>query len=992
MKKAFSFSIAMSLLLSTIFVIPNVFAWEIDRPSEHLYFYDERSDNSTTDGNAATGVGVHIEEYEENHPSKGDGFWLRIVGTANTRKGVDYTLYDSSYAYSWVEITSPIGSVSGDVDTFFVEWCSKSSDPIRFYGGPGSTSDSGKYYYLYGCRNGWLWLDYKIPGGDPPYPYGYYSESIPNTIEPNCFIAPFWKQLNLAAGGEIKWDVQYIWPPGYASNRWCLIISWINVPDKYDVPQTFQAIIELMAWNRHGSSHIWFQYKSITTNDPGTRIGIEDQGGWKGRSCNVGDLTNGKALCFKQNSPAYYIQYITVKISCNDPDADVTIDETPEWIRGRNVELTQGGEQEDDTLTYVEALGGGFTLLVDAWEFVAPGAVPILVSGAALLIGGGLVVLGVVDYIAKHQPQADLVINNEEKWVKATAPHNSQDPLYATAVDADICFTAYWKFLDHPAHDKTHSITITTELTYFAVDIGVPEAPDPPVYQPTLTTSTTLTVVPDVGDNLATAKLVTPGNYRGCLDGTDTVDVYKIYVGSSMVLHLTMKLPKNTNFNLYLYNPSGTLEISSEKGTNVTEEISYPTTVGGNWSIKVSRATGYGIYNLTIDQPYPAPKLTVLTKTTGGSSISGVEVYVDLDWYYSPINNKPVIPGTHTITTKAYFQIGDYLYTFQYWENGATSNTRTLNIQSDKTITAFYKQEYNPPPPGGGCPYVYTWNGTGYVRDNNVLGMSEVSNGVDVEDYYKLEQTLVPTYQGRWFSQYSLQISEFEHEHSYIDKVRLYAVDHDPNVNIALTPDGQILTYSNPNTPISAIDNYGYDWLPFVSTPDNIYYRGFPGDYLLLDFGSIDTSQAAKLVLRANVELKKDECIHVQVLNETNEWTDAAILRTRYHWSTIIVDLADHLPNPDGTLKMRLYFTGIHKIDYVGIDTTAQADITTIKTNAFSAIHSTHGDVTLKLLLNDQKYAELVPGEQIELKFILPNTQKTRTFIIYTEGHYYKIQ
>ncbi len=270
--------------------------------------------------------------------------------------------------------------------------------------------------------------------------------------------------------------------------------------------------------------------------------------------------------------------------------------------------------------------------------------------------------------------------------------------------------------------------------------------------------------------------------------------------------------------------------------------------------------------------------------------------------------------------------------------------------------------------------------------------MSEVSNGADVEDYYKLEQTLVPTYQGRWFSQYSLQISEFEHEHSYIDKVRLYAVDHDPNVNIALTPDGQILTYSNPNPPISAVDNYGYDWLPFVSAQDNVHYRGFPGDYLLLDFGSIDTSQAAKLVLRANVELKKDECIHVQVLNETNEWTDAAILRTRYHWSTIIVNLADHLPNPDGTLKMRLYFTGIHKIDYVGIDTTAQADITTIKTNAFSAIHSTHGDVTLKLLLNDQKYAELVPGEQIELKFILPNTQKTRTFIIYTEGHYYKIQ
>jgi hypothetical protein len=291
---------------------------------------------------------------------------------------------------------------------------------------------------------------------------------------------------------------------------------------------------------------------------------------------------------------------------------------------------------------------------------------------------------------------------------------------------------------------------------------------------------------------------------------------------------------------------------------------------------------------------------------------------------------------------------------------------------------------------GGGCPYLYVWNGSDYVVDNNILGMSEVSNGADVEDYYKLEQTLIPTYQSQWFSLYSLKISEFEHEHSYIDKVRLYAVDHDSNVNVAVTPDGQILTYANPHPPISAIDNYGYDWLPFVSTSDNVYYRGFPGDYLLLDFGCIDTSQAAKLILRANLEWKKETCIHVQVLNETGGWIDAAALRTRNRWSTIIVDLSEHLPNPDGTLKMRLYLTGVHKIDFVGLDASPQANITVIQTSAFSAVHSTHGDVTSKLLINDQVYAELIPGEQIKLKFLAPNT--TKTFIIYIEGHYQKIQ
>jgi hypothetical protein len=188
MKKA----LMLSLLLILLFpIIPPALAWQIDCPKSDVIFQDERAENSTTDGNAVVGLGVHVDRYMEKSEGFEDGVWLLITGTANTRKGVDYTLYDSSYAYSWVEITNPIGSVSGDVDTFFVEWCSKSSDPIRFYGGPGSSSDSGEYYYLYGCRNGWLWLDYKVPGGEPPYPYAYYPKSIPNTIEPNCFIAPF---------------------------------------------------------------------------------------------------------------------------------------------------------------------------------------------------------------------------------------------------------------------------------------------------------------------------------------------------------------------------------------------------------------------------------------------------------------------------------------------------------------------------------------------------------------------------------------------------------------------------------------------------------------------------------------------------------------------------------------------------------------------------------------------------------------------------------
>lgn len=974
---------AILVILLALTMVPSVWAWEIERPSEHLGFVKQRTDNATTNGESTVGLGVHVFNYEENDEVHGDAMNLKVSATTNTREGIAYSWWNRSY--SWVDIDIPQlypqVLMSPEEPYDFREIYIPSS--VRFYGGP----RSGEYYFMWVCKNGFLWFDTKFPPEGEPEPYSYDSQSIPNAEEPNSFIAPLWKELHPELGGKVIYvDALYITPPG-GGNRYCSIISWIDVPDKYDIPQTFQVIIELTRQgHEYEQNRIWFQYRDVTMDVQAT-IGIEDQRGLKGVNISneiLPEIEQNKAIEIKQWSNCFLASFLTIKLSANDPYSEPKIINNQEEIRGYNVILER--DLPDELARYQLALEGTSTLLFAALLYALPEAV--WVGTAGTLCGIFLVGLEAVEMYAREQAEAKLFdIDPNLRWAKACADDD--------VVDACFNLPVRWKFLDQDTNDKDHWLNVTTELTYI-------ECAGDGTYidTNTISTSTVLTVVRDAGNSLGdpNVRVISPGTYLAFVGVgisppgfPDVDDYYKFNVASGMGLHLTMKPPNNTNFDLYLYNPSCTLVQHPEKGINITEEISYPTTVGGNWSIRVRAVFGSGIYNLTIDEPYPAPKLTVLTKTTGGSSISGVEVYVDLNWYPSPIINKLVTRGTHTITTRAYFQIGDYAYTFQYWENGHTSNTRTLDIQSDKTITAYYSVEYVPPPPPG-CPYVYTWNGTAYVLDNNILGASEVSNGTDVEDYYRLEQTFIPTFQCAWFSLYSMQISEFEHEHSYIDKVRLYAVDHDPNVNVAVTPEGQILTYANPNAPISALDNYGYDWLPFVSTPDNIYYRGSPGDYLLLDFGNIDVSQAAKLVLRANFELKKDECIHVQTLDETGEWTDAAVLRTRNHWSTIILDLADYFPNPDGTLKMRLYFTGIHKIDYIGLDTTPQANITITQTSAFLAVHSTQGDVTLKLLLNDQKYAELVPSEQITLKFILPNTQKTRTFITYTEGHYNKIE
>lgn len=290
---------------------------------------------------------------------------------------------------------------------------------------------------------------------------------------------------------------------------------------------------------------------------------------------------------------------------------------------------------------------------------------------------------------------------------------------------------------------------------------------------------------------------------------------------------------------------------------------------------------------------------------------------------------------------------------------------------------------------GGSCPYVSTWNGTQYVLDNNILPASETSDG-DVEDYYRLEQLLVPTYEGKLFSSYSLQIREFEHEHSYLDQVKLLAADHPPDVNVAVTPYGEILTYSNPVPPISAVDENGADVQSLLSSVDENYYQGYNGSYITLTFAPTDLSNGAKLVIREDrPDYVLKSPVYIQVLNATGDWDTVAVFHTRTYWATDIINMAGYLPDAEGDLKVRFCFVSNDKIDYVGLDTTSQASVEVHQARLISAFHSTQGNVKPLLIKNDQTYAELIPGEQIQLTFLLKNNQnEERTFILYTEGHY----
>jgi hypothetical protein len=377
--------------------------------------------------------------------------------------------------------------------------------------------------------------------------------------------------------------------------------------------------------------------------------------------------------------------------------------------------------------------------------------------------------------------------------------------------------------------------------------------------------------------------------------------------------------------------------------------------------------------------------LTVETRKISGQSINDVDVWVDGELTggsFVPFN---VTAGGYNVKVESPICVGASNYYFAYWNGGSGGNPKYFDLHdvTHKTITAYYSLS------PAGCPFVSSWNGTHYVLDNNLLVESARSSGEEVEDYYKLEQSLVPTFEGKVYSLYSLRLSEFQQEHSYLDQSQFMTVDHDANVSVAVSPFGEILTYQTPSAPVSAVDDQNEDQIELIEDIDDSYYEGYNGSYLILNFSEV-TGENAKLVMRADPPPTK-QSIHVQVLNSTEDWLDVVSIIPRWYWATEIVDLSSYLPST-GDLLIRLYFTDNHNVDYVGLDMSSQAEVDVEEASLLLAYHSDDGVVTAKLLSDDDVYAELEPGEQITLLFAAPSqSEGQRSFIIYTKGYYFAL-
>ena len=183
------------------------------------------------------------------------------------------------------------------------------------------------------------------------------------------------------------------------------------------------------------------------------------------------------------------------------------------------------------------------------------------------------------------------------------------------------------------------------------------------------------------------------------------------------------------------------------------------------------------------------------------------------------------------------------------WPNGLIQNER--NQPAGRT--AVYKEA---PSLSGSCPMVFAWNGREFEFLADVLGVAPLgaSSGdggyfpVDHDEYLQIPAESLDPRDGR----YEIRITEELHEVSYIDQVRLIALDHPARSRSSPTRSSSRRRSPSSGSSASAgassrrrVDGRGRDVLPRLLRRDRVYADGFRHDMagvaemhsLELDFG-----------------------------------------------------------------------------------------------------------------------------------------------------------
>lgn len=391
--------------------------------------------------------------------------------------------------------------------------------------------------------------------------------------------------------------------------------------------------------------------------------------------------------------------------------------------------------------------------------------------------------------------------------------------------------------------------------------------------------------------------------------------------------------------------------------------------------------------------------------------------------------------GQYTITMPAADPTGRI--TFLQWEDGSTSLSHTITLNSRTTVTATYTG-------GSSCPSLFTWNGTDYVYASEIsnhgwLGyINYMTDDPDWPivyyrnnpwDYIPLNSSQLSPSNGYL----NVTLQQRWNEVFYIDSAQLVVVDHPANTSVYSTMEeqyldpnymGNIYTVSNnPLTPVSATNEKGQNILPQISKIDGVFTTGSNGiqspdwnnitwNRLTLNLGDLSNASQIKLVIRAIVDWGSgddynawlDKFFAQPVPNGTEitpppymEVKDANGNWVRVPQSrdfplppdgvarTYVVDLTGLFPTNDYSLRISNFWNVT--FDYIGVDISPQQNITVQKvepqaylyqafspgTAAANGNFTKYGNVTELMISPDDMFVIGRQGDAVALQFRIDN-------------------
>jgi tetratricopeptide (TPR) repeat protein len=201
------------------------------------------------------------------------------------------------------------------------------------------------------------------------------------------------------------------------------------------------------------------------------------------------------------------------------------------------------------------------------------------------------------------------------------------------------------------------------------------------------------------------------------------------------------------------------------------------------------------------------------------------------------------------------------------WSNGLIQN----EVKQPGNHAYLYKEAQRL---SGSCPMIWTWNGREIQFITDVLGVAPLGASDGEGTYFPVDHDEFVTIPGAALSavngQYDVRVTEELSEVSYLDQIKLYAVDHPAAAQIFTNekfkgppyPEDRLYGVEHRIYPQAARDDEGRDVLPQLLARDQVYPDRFPRSELgvakphtlELDFGRAAPNGHAVLLLNGWVD------------------------------------------------------------------------------------------------------------------------------------------